>query len=87
MRRRLISNVCQKICLQVEGQDLSILYCAICLFHDENCQNPFSTVIGITYPTLHKITNGKVEAISFKVLEKLCDNLKCTPNNLLNIEK
>ncbi|MBA4185249.1 MAG: helix-turn-helix domain-containing protein [Acidobacteria bacterium] len=53
----------------------------------KNCQNPFSTVIGITYPTLHKITNGKVEAISFKVLEKLCDNLKCTPNNLLNIEK
>jgi putative transcriptional regulator len=42
---------------------------------------------GITYPTLHKITNGKVEAISFKVLEKLCENLNCTPNDLLNIEK
>ncbi|MEJ7862160.1 MAG: helix-turn-helix transcriptional regulator [Pyrinomonadaceae bacterium] len=42
---------------------------------------------GITYPTLHKITNGKVEAISFKVLEKLCDNLQCTPNDLLSIEK
>jgi putative transcriptional regulator len=41
---------------------------------------------GITYPTLHKITNGKVEAISFKVLEKLCKNLGCTPNDLLVVE-
>lgn len=42
---------------------------------------------GITYPTLHKITKGKVESMSFKVLEKLCKTLNCTPNDLLEIEK
>lgn len=42
---------------------------------------------GVSYPTLHKIANGKPESISFKVLEKICDNLQCTPNDLLVLEK
>jgi putative transcriptional regulator len=40
----------------------------------------------ITYPTLHKIASGKGEGISFKVLEKLCENLGCLPSDLLFYE-
>lgn len=42
---------------------------------------------GVSYPTLHKIANGKPESISFKVLEKICDNLECELTDLLAIEK
>lgn len=42
---------------------------------------------GISYNTLFNIKKGEVTSISFDVLEKLCDNLKCTPNDLLAIEK
>jgi DNA-binding Xre family transcriptional regulator len=38
---------------------------------------------GITYPTLHKMASGKGEGISFKVLDKLCQNLGCFPSDLL----
>ncbi len=41
----------------------------------------------ITYPTLHKIASGKGEGISFKVLEKLCENLGCFPSDLLLFER
>jgi excisionase family DNA binding protein len=41
----------------------------------------------ITYPTLHKIASGKGEGISFKVLEKLCENLGCFPSDLLFYER
>jgi DNA-binding Xre family transcriptional regulator len=41
---------------------------------------------GITYPTLHKMSSGKGEGISFKVLEKLCENLGCYPSDLLLFE-
>jgi DNA-binding Xre family transcriptional regulator len=42
---------------------------------------------GITYPTLHKMSSGKGEGISFKVLEKLCENLGCYPSDLLLFER
>lgn len=41
---------------------------------------------GISYPTLHKINKGNVESISLRVLEAICKNLKCTPNDLLVLE-
>ena len=41
----------------------------------------------ISYNTLFNIKKGDVKSISFDVLEKLCDNLECTPNDLLVIEK
>ncbi|HEX8288027.1 MAG TPA: helix-turn-helix transcriptional regulator [Pyrinomonadaceae bacterium] len=42
---------------------------------------------GITYPTLHKISKGNVESISLRVLEGICRNLDCTPNDLLELTK
>jgi len=41
---------------------------------------------GITYPTLWKISNGKVQGITFDVLEKICNNLECKPSDLLEID-
>lgn len=42
---------------------------------------------GISYNTLFNIKKGEIKSISFDVLEKLCDCLQCTPNDLLAIEK
>lgn len=42
---------------------------------------------GITYPTLMKLNKGEGQGITFDVLEKLCKNLDCTPNDLLAIEE
>lgn len=42
---------------------------------------------GITYPNLLKLANGKTTSIKFDNLEKLCDALDCTPNEILIYEK
>ncbi len=42
---------------------------------------------GIAYNALANIKKGTVRSISFDVLEKLCVNLKCTPNDLLAVEE
>jgi putative transcriptional regulator len=38
---------------------------------------------GIYYPSLNNIFKHTTESISFDVLEKLCIELHCTPNDLL----
>ncbi len=40
---------------------------------------------GISYNALWKISKGKVQGITFDVLEKICLNLKCDPSDLLEI--
>ncbi len=42
---------------------------------------------GISYNTLHKINKNDVQSMSFDVLEKICLNLNCTPNDLLEFGK
>lgn len=42
---------------------------------------------GISYNALWKISNGKVQGITFDVLEKICDNLGVNAGDLLAIEK
>jgi putative transcriptional regulator len=42
---------------------------------------------GISYNALWKISNGKVQGITFDVLEKICLNLDCEASDLLVIEK
>lgn len=39
--------------------------------------------IGVTYPTITSIYNGASTSIKFDILEKLCQELKCTPNDIL----
>lgn len=40
---------------------------------------------GIAYAQLAKIKKGTVRSISFEVMEKLCLNLDCKPNDLFEI--
>ena len=42
---------------------------------------------GISYNALWKISNGKVQGITFDVLERLCLNLNCTAGDLLEVKK
>ena len=40
---------------------------------------------GIAYAQLSKIKKGTVRSISFDVMERLCLNLDCKPNDLFEI--
>lgn len=39
--------------------------------------------IDVTYPTITSIYNGKSTSIKLDILEKLCKELNCTPNDIL----
>ena len=41
---------------------------------------------GITYPTLFKLANNKSESIKFANLEKICNVIGCTLDELFTIE-
>ncbi len=41
----------------------------------------------ISYNALLKIRDNEVKSMSFEVMEKLCINLDCQPNDLLSLEK
>jgi putative transcriptional regulator len=38
---------------------------------------------GISYSTIHKMATKEVQSIDLEVLRKICENLKCTPNDLI----
>ncbi len=40
---------------------------------------------GLAYTTIWKLASGDSQGISFDVLEKICEKLECTPNDLLPI--
>lgn len=42
---------------------------------------------GLSYTTLWKMSQNKVQGITFDVLEKVCKSLECSPSELLAIEK
>lgn len=39
--------------------------------------------IGITYPTVTRLYNGDTTSIRLDILENLCKEFKCTPNDIL----
>lgn len=41
---------------------------------------------GVAYHALSKIKKNQVRSISFDVMEKLCVNLECKPNDLFEVE-
>ncbi len=43
--------------------------------------------IGMTHQNLTKLANNQTESIKFDYLEKICDVLECSPNDILSIEK
>lgn len=42
--------------------------------------------IGVTYPTITNLYNGKSTAIKLEILENLCKELDCTPNDIIYTE-
>ena len=39
--------------------------------------------IGVTYPTITSIYNGESTSIKLEILEAICKELDCTPNDIL----
>ena len=39
--------------------------------------------IGVTYPTITNLYNGKTTSIKLEILENLCKELNCTPNDIV----
>lgn len=39
--------------------------------------------IGVTYPTIDNIYKGTSTSIKFEILEAICKELNCTPNDIL----
>lgn len=39
--------------------------------------------IGVTYPTITSIYNGETNSIKLDILEAICKELNCTPNDIL----
>ncbi len=44
-----------------------------------------SKEINFTYPNLMKLCNNETISIRFDVLEKICNVLNCSPNDILKI--
>ena len=39
--------------------------------------------IGVTYPTITNLYNGITTSIKLEILENLCKELNCTPNDII----
>ena len=50
-------------------------------------RNKLAVILGISYPTLQDMYNGKSVSIRLDTLEKLCRILNCTPNDILVFSK
>ncbi|MCI8547603.1 MAG: helix-turn-helix transcriptional regulator [Bacilli bacterium] len=42
--------------------------------------------MNLTSRNLNRIIRGETTAISFRYIEEFCDNLNCTPNELITID-
>ena len=40
-------------------------------------------IMDVTYPTVDNMYKGKTSSIKLDTLEKLCNSLECTPNDIL----
>ena len=43
--------------------------------------------IGVTYPTITAIYNVTSTSIKFDILQRICEELECTPNDILVFDK
>ena len=43
--------------------------------------------IGVTYPTMDSIYKGKTTSIKLDILESICKELNCTPNDVIHFTK
>ena len=50
-------------------------------------QAAFADATDLSLPTVSKICSGDMASIRFATLEKICEALECTPNDLLTSDK
>lgn len=43
--------------------------------------------IDMSYQNFNKMVNNETASIKYEIIEKLCDILECTPNELFKVEK
>lgn len=43
--------------------------------------------IGVTYPTMDNIYKGTSTSIKFDILENICIELECSPNDILHSDR
>ena len=43
--------------------------------------------VGVRYQTINDLANNKTSAISFEIMELVCDALECQPNDIFILEK
>lgn len=49
-------------------------------------QTKIAELTGLSFPTINSLYKGNSKSIYFDTLEKLCNILQCTPNDLLEID-
>lgn len=49
-------------------------------------QTKIAELTGLSFPTINSLYKGSSKSIYFDTLEKLCNILQCTPNDLLEID-
>ena len=42
-----------------------------------------SKQIGVSYPTIKTLCDNRTESTKFETIEKICNVLECTPNDIL----
>ena len=42
---------------------------------------------GITYPNITNLCNNKTSSIKFEMIDKLCNALKCNPNDIFEVSE
>lgn len=50
-------------------------------------QAAFAEATDLSLPSVSKICSGNMTSIRFETLEKICEALECTPNDLLTSDK
>lgn len=50
-------------------------------------QAAFAEATDLSLPSVSKICSGNMASIRFETLEKICEALECTPNDLLTSDK
>lgn len=43
--------------------------------------------VGVTYPTIDNIYKGTSTSIKFEILESICKELQCTPNEIIDSDE
>lgn len=69
-----------------EGKKMIILRLDRVMADRKMSLNELSAKVGLTNANLSKMKNGKINAIRFTSLNKICEILECQPGDILEYE-